>query len=341
MFLYLFILIILIHSKGCFAQYSPWPQTWRLNESTIIMACNSSGDLDPLATGKFAIVDVDWSSGKEQWAKQHPMQNDVSIIRQALAVAAVLPNRRVFVYRNSIKGLPFFSDVHSILSNSSYNAWFVPFGPPTINGSSWHSPPCDTNYHPPLCSTLYHDQVDTPQYPGECEAPACDCGGVPCGEYLFDFRAANMSINGQTFTDWFINDYYFSKTALGHPNISGLYIDDFWSITGGPSEMTSSAVKDMGLSTYDVADMTAAYQWVMSKVRSIVIERGKWMWSEFLNNDPFQFENGGCIQPWVRKTTCDTDLRQLCGNSTIQSRTLVYGFSPGCPELNPANLNTS
>ena len=58
------------------AQLSPWPQTWALNKSTIIMACNSSGDLDPAATGFAAIVDVDWSSGKAEWAKGRPMQAD-------------------------------------------------------------------------------------------------------------------------------------------------------------------------------------------------------------------------------------------------------------------------
>lgn len=30
--------------------------------------------------------------------------------------------------------------------------------PPTVNGTKWHVPACDTNYDPPLCSDLYHDQ---------------------------------------------------------------------------------------------------------------------------------------------------------------------------------------
>ena len=36
---------------------------------------------------------------------------------------------------------------------------------------------------------------------GNCAAPACDVGGVPVGEYLFDHRNANVSIGGQTFIE--------------------------------------------------------------------------------------------------------------------------------------------
>ena len=322
----------------CFAQRSPWPQTWALNASTIIMACNASGDLDPAATGNFSIVDVDWSSGKAVWAKQRPMQADASLVRQALAVAAAVPGRRVFTYRNAIMALPWFSDARAKLTDPAYAAWFVPFGAPTVNSTAWHVPPCDTNYNPPLCSRLYHGQVQTPSYPGLCAAPACDCGGVPCGEYAFDFRAANTSVRNQTLVQWYVEDYIFGPTALGHAGIDGLYVDDFWG-AAGPSEMDPHAVLDMGLSAGDVADMAAAYRWVLAQAGAAVAERGKWMWSEFLNNDPFQKANGGCPQPWVARATCAADLRQLCNSSSpAQARTLLYGFTPGCPSLDPSHL---
>ena len=70
-------------------------------------------------------------------------------------------------------------------------------------------PVCDNNYKPPLCSHLYHDQSQTPGYPrgdGNCAAPACDVGKVPVGEYLFDHRNANVSVNGQTFIEWFVDE---------------------------------------------------------------------------------------------------------------------------------------
>jgi hypothetical protein len=322
------------------AQLSPWPQTWTLNQSTIIMACNYTGDLDPSSTANYSVVDVDWSSGKAQWATGKPMQADESILRQALAVADAVPGRRVFTYRNAIAAIPWFTDVTKKLLDPDYAAWFVPFGPPTVNGTAWHVPECDDNYHPPLCSSLYHGRANTPSFPGLCAAPACDCGGVPCGPYIFDFRAANVSINNQTFTEWYINDYFFGATALGHPRVSGLYVDDYWS-TAGPTEQDPHAVEDMGLSVSDVADMAAAYQWVLGQAGAAVAARGKWTWSEFLNNDPFQAINGGCPQPWVKKSTCAADLRQLCNASApAQTRTLLYGYSPGCPSLDPAHLES-
>ena len=94
------------------------------------------------------------------------------------------------------------------------------------NHSAAHVPVCDDNYSPPRCSHLYHDQVQTPGYPhgdGVCTPPGCDVGSVPVGEYLFDPRAANVSIGGQTFVEWYVEEYLFSKTGAGNPSISGFY----------------------------------------------------------------------------------------------------------------------
>jgi hypothetical protein len=45
-------------------------------------------------------------------------------------------------------------------------------------------------------------------------------GSVPIGEYLFDPRAANVSIKGQTFAEWYVDEYLFGPTGAGNPNIS-------------------------------------------------------------------------------------------------------------------------
>ena len=42
-----------------------------------------------------------------------------------------------------------------------------------------------------VCSTLYHSQDQTPQSKVEC-AGDCHCGGVPCGEYVWDHRNASL-----------------------------------------------------------------------------------------------------------------------------------------------------
>jgi hypothetical protein len=77
-------------------------------------------------------------------------------------------------------------------------------------------------------------------------------------EYLFDFRNANVSVNGQTFAQWYIEEYMFGPTGLGNPNISGYYVDDDWS-GGRPSEMDGHAVEDMGLAPADVQAITGVF----------------------------------------------------------------------------------
>ena len=61
----------------------------------------------------------------------------------------------------------------------------------------WTSPKCDNNYDPPLCSDLFHSQEQTPGYPqgdGNCAAPACDCGSVPCGMVSGDERELGVTV---------------------------------------------------------------------------------------------------------------------------------------------------
>ena len=89
--------------------------------------------------------------------------------------------------------------------------------PDVVTDSRLQVPVCDTNFDPPRCSQLYHDQTQTPGYPdgdGVCAAPGCDVGDVPIGEYLFDPRAANVSVNGQTFIQWWIDEYVTSLAAI-------------------------------------------------------------------------------------------------------------------------------
>ncbi len=91
---------------------------------------------------------------------------------------------------------------------------------------------------------------------------------MPVGEYLFNPLAANVSVNGQTFIEWFISDYFFGPTGAGNPQISGFYIDDYWTMSG-PSEMDSHAVEDMGISQTTLAEIVSAFNWV--SVFSIVL----------------------------------------------------------------------
>ena len=155
--------------------------------------------------------------------------------------------------------------------------------------------------------------------------PYCDVGaGLPVGEFLFDFRAANVSVNGVTLAEWFVEEYFFNASdGANHDIVSGFCerqclcarpflrlcwsflvlgslivvlwladIDDGWDVAGplsnnhGPSEIDSKWQSDMGLSASDVADITSGFRWVASRVYAALLERGKFAWNQFLNNDP-------------------------------------------------------
>lgn len=162
-------------------------------------------------------------------------------------------HKKVWVYRNGIKALPWFTSVREKLEDPAYSGFFIKFnGTTAANGTipTAHVPACDSHFSPAKCSSLYHDQVQTPQYPkgslldGSCSKP-CDCGLVPCGEYVFDHR------NGTMLQQWFVDEYFGGDTALGNANVDGFYIDDAWlpqhgrngSIPGGPSEMDRHSVQ--------------------------------------------------------------------------------------------------
>ena len=53
--------------------------------------------------------------------------------------------------------------------------------------------------------------------------PYCDVGaGLPAGEFLFDFRAANVSVNGVTLAEWFVEEYFFNASdGANHDIVSG------------------------------------------------------------------------------------------------------------------------
>lgn len=149
------------------------------------MPCNESGFTDPASTAGWAIVDFDWSNAKEIWAKSKPMNDEELLFQQVQMTVAASPNTTVWVYRCSVYAYPWYTSVRTILEDPAYAPWFINFKP----AGPWQNPKCDNNYDPPLCSNYFHMQEQTPGYPsgdGNCAAPACDCGSVPCGFYLWN-----------------------------------------------------------------------------------------------------------------------------------------------------------
>ena len=292
--------------------------------------------MDPQSTKGWGIVDFDWSNAKDMWAKAKPMDCEERLVEQVKMTTTASPGTKVWVYRNGIKALPWYTLVREKVVDPQYADWFMHFSDAVVaNHSVAHVPVCDTNYDPPRCSNLYHDQTQTPGFPwgdGVCSAPGCDVGSVPVGEYLFDFRAANVSVNGQTFAEWYVDDYLLGPTGGGNPNISGFYFDDKWG-TNGPSEMEKHAAQDMGLNASDLAALVDAFEWVSAKARTALLARGKFAWNYFWNAQETAWID--CPDPMVRQKTCAEDVRSLCNTSSPKGAmnakyAVIHTFSPGC-----------
>ena len=121
---------------------------------------------------------------------------------------------------------PWYTSVRTILEDPAYSDWFSSFKPGGSKpGGGWYSDPCDANNRT-YCSDRYHNQEQSPAYPsgdGDCDAPTCDCGKVPCGFYFFNHSSTTV-VNGQTFGAWFKDTYIFDAQGTS-PLVSGFYFD--------------------------------------------------------------------------------------------------------------------
>ena len=333
------------------ADLSPtWPVTYAANESAYLYYCSWTRPLDPAPIANWSIASLDWSNqkwGPQGWAKAKPMDCEERLFADAtnfVARSARPATTRGMVYRNTCKALPWFTSVRRKLADPAYAAWFLRYGQvPPINGSAYFSPPCDTNYDPPLCSDLYHDSaaspdfarmprcqidgdcsVQVPGFPfgdGNCSAPACDVGAVPVGEYVFDPRAWNVSVRGQTLGEWWIQDYLFGELGGGNPNITGFYFDDAFS-NSGCSELDSHQAADLGLGADELAQAAAAYESNFNYVYAELTRRGAYTEQ--------QFTRAGAPGS---SDECALTLRQLC---PAPPPALLVDFDDGRPALSMA-----
>ena len=252
------------------------------------MACNYSGMLNPNITSTFGVVDIDWSNNKGTWASQSPMDAENMMLQQAAAIKAQAcpktcplphgctkrsdcPQKKVWVYRNGVKALPWLPSVRKKLLDPAYAGWFVRWNSsytPASNGSipQANVPACDFNWSPPRCSHFYHDQEQTPQYPrgslldGSCPEKPCDCGGGGSISGISGHNSLHVAATAATDTtaasngtagglpcgeyvfdhrnaslrEWLVGEYISGPTALGSANIDGLFLDDAWLPQHGP-----------------------------------------------------------------------------------------------------------
>jgi hypothetical protein len=104
-----------------------WQPTWDMAMSTVMMPCNTSGWFDPALAAKYGIADFDWSNARQMWANKAPMDDGARLITQAAMVKAVNPNTHVWIYRNLVKALSWYSAVGEKLADPAYAGWFLSF----------------------------------------------------------------------------------------------------------------------------------------------------------------------------------------------------------------------
>ena len=255
-----------------------WAPTYNMSLSTAIEPCNySSTGFDLDFASKFGYVDWDWSNGKEHWANERPMSCEENLRQTPEATHARNPHARIFVYRNLVKALPWFSSVRKKLDDPAFAGFFLPFG-----SSTPHVPRCDNVTG--KCSLYYHDQLQTPGFNrlndrdglngGNCTRGGCDCGANPCGEYLWDHR------NGSMLRDFLVNEVIGGPNGVDNPAISGINVDDYWNWNGhpqggypnGPSEVDPHAMADTGLAPADMEAMHKEWQRTMVAVEQKLIQ---------------------------------------------------------------------
>lgn len=139
----------------------------------------------------------------------------------------------------------------------------------------------------------------------------CDCGAVPCGEYLFDHR------NGTQLRDWLVG----IVVAQVNENSFGAFIDDFWCSnivngTGscsdpvqGPTEIDRNSQADMGLSDEDIADITRGWLATMTAAQQALLDAGGYTWSLIPGQDN---ANAAPLMVGPDASSCNAALREAC-----------------------------
>eukprot|EP00035_Acanthoeca_spectabilis_P030665 m.10340 g.10340 ORF g.10340 m.10340 type:complete len:569 (+) comp4307_c0_seq1:82-1788(+) len=156
------------HSRAALPKWAP---TYNMSRSTIFMPCNDSGFTSPEISAKWGVVDFDWSNGKRDWTLASPMDCEERLVQQAALVKSVNPTAKVWIYRNLVKALPWYSSVREKLLDPQYSGFFLKFNQ-NSSAPPPHVPKCTNSKvgNPPKCSEFYHDQEQTPQN-GQNSAP--------------------------------------------------------------------------------------------------------------------------------------------------------------------------
>lgn len=334
-----------------------WPPTYNMSMSTISMQCNSSGWSSPERGAQFGIISYDWSNGKDQWAAAKPMDCEERLLKQCEMTKEQNPDSHVFAYRNVVKALPWYSSIREKMDDPAYSGWFLKFDPA---GFPYNVSQCAAE-DGSKCSVYYHDQGQTPAVPtaaqphpdGSCADGVCDCGGQPCGEYLWDHR------NGSMLRDWLVEHHVGGPTGIGSPSIDGLFMDDYWCSTlicdahndtvagcpcddkvQGATEVNVWQQRDMGLSDEDIRDITLGWNETMTAIEKKLLDENAYSWwlmdhQANANAYPHLLNSNA--------TKCLKQLREACrwpwqSSSPWQQRPQLFGLTINGTEHAPQQL---
>jgi len=211
---------------------------------------------------------------------------------QAQMTKKISPSTHVWVYRNIVKALPWFSTVREKLEDPKYWGFFLHLKNPSGNTAT---------------TNLYHDFGQT---------PSGDCGnGVECGEYLFDHRNASLR-------EWLINDVLVSQNGVLNPAIDGIFFDDNWS-KAGPDEEDPKCIEACGLTTQDIDQLMNAWSATLEATFTALIKNNAFVWQ--LITDTLGRNN-------FTRPQCTQWLQQNCGpNSPLLQRPFEFGFTMPIP----------
>lgn len=182
------------------------------------------------------------------------------------------------------------------------------------------------------------------QYPvdGEC-IEQCDCGTVnPCGEYIFDHRSTTI-VDGQSFREWFINDYMISNETLTHKNpitgepamISLGWMDDSMQPTG-PTEEDPNYIADTGATPQQMQDQVDAYRTTITQFNEAVYAAGGFTWM-MMDWGGARLNTG--INNTTDTATCKTILASSCVPAPSRwNRFQGYAIPGGGFNMNPQSF---
>ena len=111
------------------------------------------------------------------------MDCDGMLVQQAGRNKAQNPSAKVFVYRNIVKALPWYTQVRKLLQDQAHWGWFIPYeGCRTAAGEYV----CKNNVTGAIDATanLYHDEEQT---------PGCELRSPPRSQ-AFSFASSFMTV---------------------------------------------------------------------------------------------------------------------------------------------------